>query len=116
MVMLFGAPGTTVTSTCPVLLPDVAVIVALPLSVPVIKPLELTEAIAEFELDHVTLDADAFAMLACTVVPDAIGFVGSVTDRAAFVSVEPESPQARRRHSPSSVEMDRMWRSPSVGC
>ena len=51
--MVAGAPGMTVTEICPVLVPEVARIVALPARAPVIKPVELTDATAEFALDHV---------------------------------------------------------------
>ena len=116
--MLAGTPGTTVTDICPVMPPDAAEINAIPLRVPVIKPVELTEAMEEFELDHVTLDAgDPFGRFAaaCTEVPDGKGFVGTVIDRVAGGSVDP--PQAARmRQKPASVvETSRIWRSPFGG-
>jgi hypothetical protein len=92
----------------------------------VIKPVELTEATVELELDHVTSDAgelppEPFVMLAdaCTEVPDGIGFVGSVIDREedGSVFVEPDPPQAARvkQNTAPIAETVRIWRSPSVG-
>jgi hypothetical protein len=70
----------------------------------VIKPVELTEATVELELDHVTSDAgelppEPFAMLAdaCTEVPDAMEAVGRVITRDELGSdVEPPPPHAAR--------------------
>ena len=85
--MLAGAPGTTVTTTCPVRPPEVAEIVAVPSRAPVIRP-ELTEATVVLELDHVTSDAGELSpepslilAVACTEVPDAMEVVGSVITR-----------------------------------
>jgi hypothetical protein len=55
-VIVAGAPGTTVTTTFPVRLPEVAEIVVVPLRSPVTTP-ELTEATTEFELVQVTFGA-----------------------------------------------------------
>jgi len=94
-MMLAGAPGTTVTTTCPVRPPDVAEIVAVPVRAPVTRP-ELTEATVEFELDHVTFDAgelppepSLILAVACTEVPDAMEAVGRVitSDEAGSVAV-----------------------------
>src|SRR6266498_1675592 len=101
--MLAGAPGTTVTSTCPVRPPEVAEMVAVPLRAPVTRP-ELTEATAGFELDHVTFDAgelppepSLILAVACTEVPDAMEAVGSVITRDELGSdVEPPPPHAAR--------------------
>ena len=112
----------TVTPTSPCMLPEVAEITDVPVSFPVITPVELTEAIAGNELDQVTFVAGeeppAFAMLAvaCTDIPDGIGLVGIVTDRllGCVVVPEPDPPQAarRRNRAPSGGETDRMWQSP----
>jgi hypothetical protein len=98
-MILAGAPGTTVTATCPVKPPDVAEMVALPLRAPVTRP-ELTVATVGSELDHVTFDAgelppEPLLMLAvaCTEVPDAIEVVGSVITRDELGPVgEPPPP------------------------
>jgi hypothetical protein len=101
--MLAGAPGTTVTTTWPVRLPDVAEIVAVPTRAPVIRP-ELTEATMEFEVDHVTFGAgelppepSLILAVACTEVPDAIEVVGSVITRdepGSVVESPPPPPHA----------------------
>jgi hypothetical protein len=93
----------TDTAACPVRVPEVALIHAVPCRAPVIKPVELTDATVEFELDHVTSEAgelapELFVILAdaCTEVPDAIELVGRVIDREeeGSVLVEPDPPQA----------------------
>jgi len=87
--MLAGAPGITVTATCPVRPPEVAEIVALPTRAPLIRP-ALTEATVGFELDHVTFDAGEPSLIlavACTEVPDAMEGVGSVITRVGGGSV-----------------------------
>ena len=71
--------------------------VALPCSAPVIKPVELIDATAGLELDHVTLDAGEPSILAeaCTEVPDAMGLVGTVIvteDSAVAVKVTEPAP------------------------
>ena len=101
--MLAGAPGTTVTTTCPVRSPEVAEIVAVPLRNPVTRP-ELTEATEASELDHVTSDAgelppepSLILAVACTEVPDAMEVVESVITRDELGSdVERRLPRTRR--------------------
>jgi len=101
--MLAGAPGTTVTTTCPVRSPEVAEIVAVPLRNPVTRP-ELTEATEAFELDQTTFDAgelppepSLILAVACTELPDAMEVVESVTTRDELGSdVESPPPHAAR--------------------
>jgi hypothetical protein len=65
----------------------------------VIKPVELTEATVELELDHVTSGAGEPPILAdaCTEVPDAMGLVGTVITRDELGSdVELPPPHAAR--------------------
>ena len=84
-----------------------------------IKPVEPTDATAEFELDHVTLDAGEPSILAdaCTEVPDAMGLVGTDIDREGEGSVLDPPPQAARvtQNAAPIAETVRIWRSPSVG-
>jgi hypothetical protein len=71
-----GAGAVTVIADVPVLVSLVAVIVALPAATAVTNPLELTEAMLEFELDQVTtrpvstlLPASRMVAESCTVAP-----------------------------------------------
>ena len=85
-----GGGGTvTVIAAVPVFVSLLAVIVALPAATAVTSPLELTEAMLEFELDHVTTRPVSTLLLAsrvvgvsCTVAPmsklDEVG--ATVTD------------------------------------
>jgi hypothetical protein len=93
--------------------------IAVPSRAPVTKPVELTAATEEFELDHVTFSAGEPLILAaaCTEVPDAIGFVGRVIEREGEGSVFEPPPQAARvrQNAAPMAETVRIWRSPSVG-
>jgi len=76
MVTVAGSPGSTLIGTSAIMPPDVARIMDRPASFPVITPLALTDATAEFELLHSTLDAaevppdDLMLAVACTELPD----------------------------------------------
>src|SRR6187397_496948 len=96
-----GAPGVTVTVAEPVTLPDVARMTALPLQLPLIKPVELTVAMSVFELDQETFEAGepSRVAVACTVVPDAMLFSARVTvmrGGGGAVDDDPDPPQAAK--------------------
>jgi len=95
---------------------DVARITDVPASFPVITPPLLTDAIAEFELLHITLDAaevpadDVMLAVACTELPDRSEFVGTLTDNVVVGAVDPDPPQAAMTHRKRTVNAEECGR------
>src|SRR5215211_8441896 len=101
--MLAGAPGVTVTMLVPLIVPEVAVMLAGPSNLAVSTPLPSTSTASGLELFQVTPDAGdpPIVALACMVVPDTIELDGRAIARVDADGPGPagelEPPQAARR-------------------